>query len=90
MDNSPTTLFDSYEQDFQQIIDSIKEKLDRDVKDAGAGKLVTGPDVLWILKYYMIPLQNRERQTCDESRWNWRKLTRWYACNQPSTPSCKC
>ena len=40
MDNSPTALFDSYEQDFQQIIDSIKEKLDGDVKDAGAGKLV--------------------------------------------------
>jgi len=28
MDNSPTTLFDTYEQDFRQIIDSIRDKLD--------------------------------------------------------------
>ncbi|KAG8990837.1 hypothetical protein FRB93_003008 [Tulasnella sp. JGI-2019a] len=28
MDNSPTALFDSYEQDFKTIIDSIKEKLE--------------------------------------------------------------
>ncbi|KZT24308.1 V-snare-domain-containing protein [Neolentinus lepideus HHB14362 ss-1] len=33
MDNSPTALFDSYEQDFQQIIASIREKLDGDGKD---------------------------------------------------------
>ncbi|THH04325.1 hypothetical protein EW145_g5602 [Phellinidium pouzarii] len=30
MDNSPTVLFDSYEQDFQQIIASIRTKLDGD------------------------------------------------------------
>ncbi|OCH88838.1 vesicle transport v-snare protein vti1 [Obba rivulosa] len=30
MDNSPTALFDSYEQDFQQLIQSIREKLDGD------------------------------------------------------------
>ncbi|KLO17852.1 vesicle transport v-snare protein vti1 [Schizopora paradoxa] len=28
MDNSPTALFDTYEQDFKQIIDSIRDKLD--------------------------------------------------------------
>ena len=28
MDNSPTALFDSYEQDFKQIIGSIRDKLD--------------------------------------------------------------
>lgn len=61
MDNSPTALFDSYEQDFQQIIDSIKEKLDGNSKDAGAGKLATYLNVLWVLKYYMISSQNRER-----------------------------
>ncbi|KAH9947346.1 vesicle transport v-snare protein vti1 [Amylocystis lapponica] len=33
MDNSPTSLFDSYEQDFQQIIQSIRDKLDGDAKD---------------------------------------------------------
>lgn len=32
MDSSPTSLFDSYEHDFQQIISSIKGKLE------GAGK----------------------------------------------------
>ncbi|KDQ49601.1 hypothetical protein JAAARDRAFT_42714 [Jaapia argillacea MUCL 33604] len=30
MDNSPTALFDSYEQDFQQIIQSIREKVEGD------------------------------------------------------------
>ncbi|KAI0318286.1 vesicle transport v-SNARE protein N-terminus-domain-containing protein [Amylostereum chailletii] len=34
MDNSPTALFDSYEQDFQQILQSIREKLDGDSNDA--------------------------------------------------------
>ncbi|TFK48099.1 V-snare-domain-containing protein [Heliocybe sulcata] len=33
MDNSPTALFDSYEQDFHQIIASIREKLDGDGKE---------------------------------------------------------
>ncbi|KAG2369919.1 vesicle transport v-SNARE protein N-terminus-domain-containing protein [Suillus spraguei] len=33
MDNSPTALFDSYEQDFRQIIDSIRLKLDGEGKD---------------------------------------------------------
>ena len=34
MDNSPTALFDSYEQDFKQIIQSIRGKLDGDAQDA--------------------------------------------------------
>jgi len=38
MDNSPTALFDSYEQDFQQIVDSLKEKLEGDVKDERGGE----------------------------------------------------
>ncbi|TFY76529.1 hypothetical protein EWM64_g7485 [Hericium alpestre] len=33
MDSSPTALFDSYEQDFQQILQSIREKLDGEAKD---------------------------------------------------------
>jgi vesicle transport through interaction with t-SNAREs protein 1 len=41
MDNSPTALFDSYEQDFQQIVDSLKEKLEGDVKDERAGEIST-------------------------------------------------
>jgi vesicle transport through interaction with t-SNAREs 1 len=38
MDNSPTALFDSYEQDFQQLVDSLKEKLEGDVKDERTGR----------------------------------------------------
>jgi len=33
MDSSPTSLFDSYEQDFQQILQSIREKLEGDGSD---------------------------------------------------------
>ena len=38
MDNSPTALFDSYEQDFQQLIASIRDKLEGDAKDERGGK----------------------------------------------------
>ncbi|KAL1943456.1 hypothetical protein VTO73DRAFT_4531 [Trametes versicolor] len=34
MDTSPTALFDSYEQDFKQIIQSIRTKLEGDAQDA--------------------------------------------------------
>jgi vesicle transport through interaction with t-SNAREs 1 len=37
MDSSPTTLFDSYEQDFKQFIETIREKLEGD-KDQDGGK----------------------------------------------------
>lgn len=37
MDQSPTALFDSYEQDFQQFIDTIRQKLDGDGKDDSGG-----------------------------------------------------
>jgi hypothetical protein len=37
MDNSPTALFHSYEQEFKQIVDSIREKLDGDGKDGRGG-----------------------------------------------------
>src|SRR6202011_5093093 len=39
MDTSPTSLFNSYEQEFQQIISSIKDKLEGDAKEQqGVGK----------------------------------------------------
>jgi vesicle transport through interaction with t-SNAREs protein 1 len=38
MDNSPTALFDSYELDFQQILDSLKERLEGDSKDERTGE----------------------------------------------------
>ena len=37
MDNSPTALFDSYEQDFQQIVASIRDKLEGDGRDERGG-----------------------------------------------------
>lgn len=41
MDNSPTALFDSYEQDFQQIVQSISQKLDGDAKEERGGTYST-------------------------------------------------
>jgi hypothetical protein len=40
MDASPTALFDSYEQDFKQLVQSIDAKLSEG-KDAGGGQLYT-------------------------------------------------
>jgi vesicle transport through interaction with t-SNAREs protein 1 len=37
MDTSPTALFDSYEQDFQQFIDTIRQKLDGEGKEDSGG-----------------------------------------------------
>ena len=37
MDSSPTSLFDSYEQDFQQILQSIREKLEGDGSEQRGG-----------------------------------------------------
>ncbi|TFY72333.1 hypothetical protein EVG20_g644 [Dentipellis fragilis] len=42
MDNSPTALFDSYEQDFQQIVQSIREKLEGEAKDGQGGEFRFG------------------------------------------------
>ncbi|CDO76151.1 hypothetical protein BN946_scf185027.g14 [Trametes cinnabarina] len=46
MDTSPTSLFDSYEQDFSQIIQSIRDKLEGDGKDAQGGASVLSASVL--------------------------------------------
>lgn len=37
MDQSPTALFDSYEQDLQQILGSVREKLDGEAKEGRGG-----------------------------------------------------
>jgi len=37
MDNSPTALFDSYEQDFNHFSETIKDKLESESKDESAG-----------------------------------------------------
>jgi vesicle transport through interaction with t-SNAREs protein 1 len=41
MDSSPTALFDSYEQDFQQILQSIRQKLEGDGSDQRGGMTET-------------------------------------------------
>ena len=40
MDSSPTSLFDSYEQDFQQVLQSIRDKLEGDGSDQRGGVCV--------------------------------------------------
>jgi vesicle transport through interaction with t-SNAREs protein 1 len=37
MDQSPTALFDSYEQDFKGIVAGVKSKLDGDASTGSAG-----------------------------------------------------
>ena len=41
MDNSPTALFDTYEQDFKQIVQSISQKLEGDVRDERGGEFAS-------------------------------------------------
>ena len=41
MDNSPTALFDSYEQDFQQVIASVREKVDGEGANERGGALAS-------------------------------------------------
>ena len=38
MDTSPTTLFNNYEQDFQQIIASIRDKVEGNSNSEGVGE----------------------------------------------------
>lgn len=49
MDQSPTALFDSYEQDLQQILGSVREKLDGDAKEGRGGMFYSL--FLFYLKY---------------------------------------
>lgn len=38
MDNSPTGLFDNYEQDFRQLIQGVRQKLEGDAKEERGGR----------------------------------------------------
>lgn len=76
MDNSPTALFDSYEQDFQQVIESIKQKLDGNVTDERAGEFPLGAIHAEPANSTMDQIHGR--RTLDESRWSWTRRTRWY------------
>jgi vesicle transport through interaction with t-SNAREs protein 1 len=41
MDSSPTTLFNNYEQDFQQIIASIRDKVEGNSQSESVGELLS-------------------------------------------------
>jgi len=45
MDTSPTTLFNNYEQDFQQIIASIRDKVEGNSKSEGVGEFSLGSEM---------------------------------------------
>lgn len=63
MDNSPTALFDTYEQDFRQIIDSVRSKLEGDGKDERGGE----DNARIIAKFYpYASKQNRGGRLSDE------------------------
>lgn len=50
MDQSPTALFDSYEQDLQQILGSVREKLEGDAKEGRGGMYyLLSPVIIGIL-----------------------------------------
>ena len=38
MDQPPTVLFESYEQDFRHVIDSVRQKLEGDAKSSVGGE----------------------------------------------------
>lgn len=61
MDNSPTALFDTYEQDFRQILDSVRSKLDGDGKDERGGEA----NACALSRFRYMSEQNREEQLSD-------------------------
>lgn len=57
MDTSPTALFDSYEQDFRQFIETIREKLEDNVTDDKGGE---GYHIIDISYLTLFPRKNNE------------------------------
>lgn len=47
MDTSPTALFDSYEQDFNQIIQSVRGRVDGDAQGEQAGEPGSQHSLAW-------------------------------------------
>ncbi|KAG8218763.1 hypothetical protein J3R82DRAFT_4438 [Butyriboletus roseoflavus] len=63
MDNSPTAHFDTYDQDFRQILDSVRSKLDGDGKDERGGE--DNAHLCGLTRPY-VSKQNREERLSDE------------------------
>ena len=75
MDTSPTALFDAYEQDFRQFIETIREKLEDNANDKGGESYCI---ILFISGF--LPFrnyQNNESQLLEGSKWNLMKQMKW-------------
>lgn len=59
MDSSPASLFDSYEQDFQQILQSIRQKLEGDGSDQHGGTPETAHLILFSTGPHSPPEQKK-------------------------------
>jgi vesicle transport through interaction with t-SNAREs 1 len=56
MDSSPASLFDSYEQDFQQILQSIRQRLEGDGSDQRGGM----PDIAYLVRFTSPPPEQKK------------------------------
>lgn len=76
MDASPTSLFDSYEQDYKQLIEAIRAKLD----DGDASSSENAGKQFCPSGHPPRPLtrtQSSERQPCAAQISSWMRPTRW-------------
>jgi len=69
MDSSPVALFDSYDQDFQQIIQSIRDKLDGEANDQRAGELSI-LHCTHVLSATGVLFQSRGKLLLEGLKWN--------------------
>jgi hypothetical protein len=81
--DSPTSSFDSYEQDFKQLISSVHDKLhaDRTSESIGQSTLLFSVPLRLILKWLLSCIcrgQTSKMQLLEELTWSWTKLTKWY------------
>jgi hypothetical protein len=81
--DSPTSSFDSYEQDFKQLISSVHDKLhaDRTNESIGQSRLLFSVPQHLILKRLLSCVgrgQTSKMQVLEEWTWSWTKLTKWY------------
>lgn len=73
MDSSPTALFESYEQDFSQFIDAIRQKLENEATSEVGGT----PTILPLCISEVLGFQNSKSRCFAALIWNWTKLMKW-------------
>lgn len=76
MDTSPTALFDSYEQDFRQFIETIREKLEDNASDDKGGESYR-IILLYIRFLTLFSYQNNGSQLLEELKWSLMKQMKW-------------